>query len=76
MDFFGYGMEDFVACEVCDGKTIDIHHINGRGKGKNVIENLMGLCREHHNMANTKSLTRKQLQELHNLVIKAHTLNQ
>ena len=50
-DYFGYGEQDFVPCEVCGGRSQDIHHINGRGNGKDVIENLMGLCRKCHRAA-------------------------
>jgi hypothetical protein len=51
MDYFGYGEQDFVPCEVNGEKAVDIHHIHGRGKGKDVIENLMALCRDHHKAA-------------------------
>jgi len=46
--YFGYGINDFVPCEVCGKKAVDIHHLDGRGKGKDVIENLQALCRDHH----------------------------
>ena len=49
--YFDYGIDDVVPCEVCGKRAADVHHINGRGKGKDVIDNLMGLCREHHNAA-------------------------
>lgn len=53
MKFFSYGMDDFVPCEICfmgkkDVRAADVHHICGRGKGMDVIENLMALCRRHH----------------------------
>ena len=47
----GKGIDDFVPCEICGKRGVDIHHIHGRGKGKDVIGNLMALCREHHNAA-------------------------
>lgn len=50
--FFGYGEEDFIPCEVCGAKAVDIHHIDCRGMGgskeKDDIENLMALCRPCH----------------------------
>ena len=49
--YFGYGIDSFIPCEVCGKKAVDIHHIHGRGKGKDVIENIMALCRNHHNAA-------------------------
>lgn len=48
---FNYGIEDFIPCEACGKKAVDIHHIFGRGKGKDEINNLMALCRKHHEMA-------------------------
>lgn len=52
MKHFSYGEQDFIPCEVCGGKAVDVHHIDARGMGgsksKDVIENLMGLCRKCH----------------------------
>ena len=49
---FGYGIEDFIPCESCGAKAVDIHHIEARGMGgdKNAdnINNLMALCRQCH----------------------------
>jgi 5-methylcytosine-specific restriction endonuclease McrA len=48
---FGYDISDFVPCETCGSKAVDIHHIDARGMGgsdKNDINNLMALCRECH----------------------------
>lgn len=49
---FGYGLEDFIPCEVCDSKAVDIHHLDCRGMGgtktKDQIQNLMALCRKCH----------------------------
>ncbi len=48
-------MDDFIQCEKCGDKAVDIHHIDSRGMGgdpngdKDVIENLMALCRKCHN---------------------------
>jgi 5-methylcytosine-specific restriction endonuclease McrA len=48
-------MDDFVPCEICGNRAVDVHHIENRGMGgdptagKDVIENLMGLCRGCHN---------------------------
>jgi len=52
LDFFGYDITDFVPCEICEAKAVDIHHIECRGMGgskeKDTIENLMALCRLCH----------------------------
>ena len=48
----GYDETDWIPCEVCGAKAVDIHHIEARGMGgsktKDVIENLMALCRSCH----------------------------
>ena len=52
MNHFGYTGEDFIPCEVCGSKAVDIHHIHRRGMGGSVgadkIENLMAVCRFCH----------------------------
>jgi len=52
LNYFGYDTTDFVPCETCGRKAVDIHHIDCRGMGgskeKDMIENLMALCRECH----------------------------
>ena len=49
LDYFNYGREDFIPCEVCGSKAVDIHHIEARGMGgskqADTIENLMAVCR-------------------------------
>ncbi len=48
LDYFGYGIEDFIPCESCGAKAVDIHHIEARGMGGDKkaddIKNLMALC--------------------------------
>jgi ribosome-binding protein aMBF1 (putative translation factor) len=50
----GMGLKkcDFIPCEVCGRQAVDIHHIKARGMGgsddKDVIENLMAVCRSCH----------------------------
>ena len=38
---FDYGETDIILCEVCGRQAVDIHHIHGRGNGKDIIENIM-----------------------------------
>jgi hypothetical protein len=51
-DYFGYDVTDFIPCEICEKKAIDINHIKPRGMGGSKkadnIENLMAVCRECH----------------------------
>lgn len=52
LTYFDYTPEDFIPCEVCGSKAVDIHHIEARGMGgtskPDTIENLMALCRFCH----------------------------
>lgn len=52
LKYFGYTEADYVPCEVCNNPAVDIHHIKARGMGgskyKDIIENLMALCRKCH----------------------------
>tara|TARA_R110000772_G_scaffold69818_3_gene153960 strand:- start:2681 stop:2938 length:258 start_codon:yes stop_codon:yes gene_type:complete len=52
MNHFNYVLDDFIPCEICGSRAVDIHHIENRGSGgssnKDVIENLMAVCREDH----------------------------
>lgn len=51
---FGYGEQDFIPCECCGNRAVDIHHIVSRGMGGvannrlDIIENLQALCRSCH----------------------------
>lgn len=52
LEHFNYDTDDFIPCEVCGRKSVDIHHIECRGMGgsktKDTIENLQALCRSCH----------------------------
>lgn len=52
LQYFGYDTSDFIPCEVCASKAVDIHHIESRGMGgsnqSDIITNLQALCRECH----------------------------
>lgn len=78
LDFFGYDISDFIPCEICDGQCNDIHHINARGMGgdpqgkKDVIENLMALCRDHHDEYGDKVQYKDFLNSVHADKIKRH----
>lgn len=67
----GYDTTDWIPCEVCGSKAVDIHHIEARGMGgsKNadVIENLMALCRKCHNQYGDIKEHKEWLQNIHNV---------
>lgn len=56
---------DTVLCEVCDNLAVDIHHIEPRGMGGNldrdVIGNLIALCRWCHDKAEAGTITKEEL---------------
>ena len=78
LDFFGYSVADFIPCEICENKAIDIHHIEARGMGgdskgsKDVIENLMALCRECHTIYGDISRLKEPLKKIHLFNLKKH----
>lgn len=69
IEFFDYGEQDFMACEVCGRRAVDVHHIDIKGMGgsklKDNIDNLIGLCRDHHNDAHRYVLTTEELRRRH-----------
>jgi hypothetical protein len=70
LDHFGYDINDFIPCEICGAKAVDVHHIEGRGKGKDVISNLMGLCRKHHRYAHDGKIDKTVFIERHKMFLK------
>lgn len=70
MDYFGYTIADFIPCEKCHKKAVDIHHIEPRGMGgsksKDYIENLIALCRECHTDAHAEKISKQELKKIHN----------
>lgn len=69
MKHFGYGIDDFIWCEVCGNKANDIHHIDcrgmGGGKDKDTIENLMAVCRMCHEKYGDKKEYIELLKQTH-----------
>jgi len=69
MDYFGYVMDDFIPCEVCGNRAVDVHHIKARGMGgskaMDTIDNLMAVCRECHVAYGDKKDSLEMLVQLH-----------
>lgn len=68
---FGYDITDFIPCEVCGCRAVDIHHIEPRGMGgskkADTIDNLMALCRECHIEYGDKKQHKFRLHLIHQL---------
>ena len=69
MAYFNYVHDDWIPCEVCRRRAVDIHHIQARGMGgsssKDTIENLMALCRVCHIEYGDKKQHMEFLKETH-----------
>ena len=73
MNHFNYVLDDFIPCEICGARAVDIHHIENRGSGgstnKDVIENLMAVCREDHIKYGDVPEKVQWLKDIHNRLI-------
>jgi hypothetical protein len=71
LEYFGFKEGDFVPSEISGKPATDIHHIDARGMGgdpqgkKDVIENLMALTREEHEMYGDKVQYVDWLRKIH-----------
>lgn len=79
MEFFDFGEQDFIPCELCGIRANEVHHIEARGMGgsktKDHIENLMAICREHHDEYGDKKQFKEYLQKIHDNYIDRHLKN-
>ena len=78
-DFFGYDESDYIPCEMCGSKAVDIHHLERRTRNKvtnDYIENLVGLCRDCHiNAENDKSFNMyTRIKHLENVCMQVYAL--
>jgi 5-methylcytosine-specific restriction endonuclease McrA len=71
LEAMNYDTTDFIPCEMCGSKAVDIHHIQARGMGGSksldVIDNLVALCRTCHHKADFGSppIPKEYLREIH-----------
>jgi hypothetical protein len=79
MDFFDYGEQDFIPCEMCGSKAVDVHHLMkqskfGNKKEKDYIENLIGVCRDCHNKAENDGMFNMfcRIKHLENVCMQVH----
>lgn len=73
LDTLGYDTSDFIPCEICGIEASDIHHIEARDMGgsklKDIIENLMALCRPCHIAYGDKKEFIDYLKKIHLLFV-------
>lgn len=75
--YFKLTESDFIECEQCGNHAVDLHHVNGRGKGMDVIENIMALCRGCHEMAHSSPnqyISKSVMQSIHDEFLKKHAV--
>jgi hypothetical protein len=78
LDLFHYGEQDFIPCEIpgCTRRAVDVAHIHRRGAGGTKLldyeENLMGKCRQHHNLYGDKVQFKDWLTHVHLFFLKLH----
>ena len=77
MQFFNYEQQDFIPCEMCNSKAVDIHHLEKRNKRKNdFIENLVSLCRDCHIKAESDGMFNMfcRIKHLENVCVQVYAL--
>jgi len=80
MKHFDIGETDTWFCEGCMRELpinngLNIHHIHGRGPGRDVIENLMCLCQQkcHARAHSSKNyVSKEEYQYIHNYFLTGH----
>jgi len=56
LTYFSYSEGDFIPCEVCGAKCVEVHHLEPKSIAKakeNLIDNLIGVCRDCHNQCHS-----------------------
>lgn len=77
-DYFGIVQDDPRLCEWCEQRVmVDVNHIIPRGMGgKNaavdVVENLVGMCRECHLQFEAKRIGKEELRLKHSKNLSTH----
>lgn len=70
---FGHQIIEDVFCENCGKPAGDIHHLENRGMGgsksKDLIENLMALCRECHSECHNSKEFNKEMKIKHKIIL-------
>jgi ribosome-binding protein aMBF1 (putative translation factor) len=68
LSHFNYFGNEFIGCEMCGKRAVDIHHIECRGMGgsaKDDINNIMAMCRNCHITYGDKKQYKELLKQRH-----------
>lgn len=70
LEYFDFKIPEDVFCEICWGLGApkfahDIHHIEGRGSGMDVVTNLIAVCRECHTDIHNEKHSKQKVKECH-----------
>jgi hypothetical protein len=80
LDFFGFGLDNYIPCQICLRKAEGIHHIKYRSQGgTDDIENIMAVCTECHDKLHFKKrpfIYEKEAKRIHLEYIEASKRNQ
>ena len=68
-NYFDYFGDEFIPCEICNSKSVDIHHLEAKGLGgsktKDYIENLIAVCRDCHVKCHSNKEFNNDAKEIH-----------
>lgn len=69
LDYYGLDVTDYIGCEICQAKAVDIHHLEIKGMGgsktKDYIENLIAICRSCHTKCHSSIKFNTKAKEIH-----------
>lgn len=76
MDYFGYGIDDYIPSELSGLPCVDIHHIIKRSQGgsDDPETNLIGLTRKEHEKAEASIYSKEYLLRKHKEFIKSRNI--
>jgi DNA mismatch repair protein MutS len=62
---YNIGEQDIIQCAICGAIAQDIHHIKYKSQGgSDEVDNLIALCRQHHEQAHDNILTKEYLYDI------------
>jgi HNH endonuclease len=68
LKYFGFDESDFIPCEDCGARSVEIHHLEPKSIAKakeNLIDNLCAVCRSCHDKAHNSRAFNEELKLIH-----------